>query len=151
MGPHLTPTRLALLADVRDGQVFMDVIGNSYISGDRMVNARITEMAAAGWVTLPDGDDRRLTSTWQLTDKGREVLDPPTYTVTFERIGRNHNVPPLTVPGPASAQDIAEQVYRLARSYLISRDYEVTVDLAEGKGWIESGRFGKFEIRTGGA
>ena len=69
------------------------------------------------------------------------------YMVTFTRIGRNHNVPQLTIPGPATADDIAEQVHRYARRHLMSRFYDVDVDLAAGKGWIEGGRFGRFEIR----
>lgn len=59
------------------------------------------------------------------------------YTATFDRIGRNHDVPPLTVTGDADA--IAEQVWRYARTKLGSRDVEVAIDLEGLTGRIFAG------------
>ncbi len=59
------------------------------------------------------------------------------YVATFDRIGRNHNVAPLTVTGNADA--IAEQVWRYARTKLGSRDIEVSIDLDALTGRIFAG------------
>lgn len=68
-----------------------------------------------------------------------------TYRVTFERIGRNHNVPPTTVEAN-DPDELAERVYRYARQYLLSRDFDVDVlsedDGHTGKVAIGWGRFG---------
>lgn len=64
---------------------------------------------------------------------------------TFDRIGRNHYVPPLAVTG--TPDEIAEQVFRYARRYLGSKWYEVTVDLETMTGAIEYGRFGSFMLQ----
>ena len=61
-----------------------------------------------------------------------------TYTVTFERVGRNHNVAPLTAHA-VDADHLAEEIYRYVRPHLRSRDVDVTVDMAEGKGYIHCG------------
>ena len=60
------------------------------------------------------------------------------YTISFERVGRNHDVPNL-VTGTADAQVIAEEVYRIARRHCGSRDLEVAVDLEAMKGNIYAG------------
>jgi hypothetical protein len=59
------------------------------------------------------------------------------YRATFDRIGRRHDVPDLSVDG--SADRIAEQVYRYARPKLASRDVEVAVDLEDMSGTIFCG------------
>lgn len=70
-----------------------------------------------------------------------------TYRITFDKIGRNHNVPPIAV---ASAEDdevanrIARQVFHAARGHLLSTDVNVTVELGEapgtgGQGYITAG------------
>ena len=59
-------------------------------------------------------------------------------TITFERIGRNHNVAPLTVESDNS-DVIAEAVYRLARKHLVSREVDVIVDLEAGQVFIVAG------------
>jgi hypothetical protein len=58
--------------------------------------------------------------------------------VTFERLGRNHSVPPLTVDS-ADPDVIAEAVYREARKHLVSRDVEVEVDLTAGQVFVFAG------------
>lgn len=58
-----------------------------------------------------------------------------TYRVKFERIGRTHYVQPQVFQAK-DADDLAEQVYRYARSYLRSRDVEVVVNLEESRGSI---------------
>ncbi len=71
-----------------------------------------------------------------------------TYHVTFERIGRNHNVAPL-VAAVADADDLATRIHKYARPHLRSRDYVVDLDLAEGSGFISCGMHsgGEFKIR----
>ena len=68
------------------------------------------------------------------------------YIIDFERIGRNHNVPSLTVESD-DGEAIAEAVYRHARNHLASRDFVVIVDLDKLSGSIEAGRFGLFTLR----
>lgn len=60
------------------------------------------------------------------------------YVCTFERIGRTHTVPPLVVDD-GDADEIAFHVYNYARKYLLSRDVEVVVNLAELRGTIYAG------------
>lgn len=90
-----------------------------------------------------------------------------TFTVAFDRISRNHNVPPLTVtvddgPVDAVADQIAEAVYEYARPRCISGDIGATVrrpqladarplvstDLDGANGYIRSGwhTAGQFEV-----
>ena len=66
------------------------------------------------------------------------------YTVTFERVGRRHDVPPLEVAG--DPDEIAEQVYRYARRFLGSKDVFVSVDLEQMTGSINAARFGTFTL-----
>jgi hypothetical protein len=61
-----------------------------------------------------------------------------TYQVTFDRIGRNHDVAPLTAEAGDAGQ-LAEVIYRYARPHLVSRDIEVSVDLGAGKGYVFAG------------
>ena len=65
------------------------------------------------------------------------------YVATFDRIGRKHGVSPLPVSG--TADDIAEQVWRYARTKVGSRDVEVAVNLEEMRGVIICG------VRQGGS
>jgi hypothetical protein len=69
--------------------------------------------------------------------------------VTFERIGRRHDVEPLRLPGHLDQDDVAEAVWDYARRFLGSREFEVNVRMAYGEGAvsIEYGRFGRGEIR----
>lgn len=68
-----------------------------------------------------------------------------TYTVEFERVGRNHDVPPLTVEAD-DADEIAYHIYTYARRFLASRDVEVVVNLDALRGSINYGRFGTFTL-----
>lgn len=65
------------------------------------------------------------------------------YTVEFDRIGRNHHVPPLTTEA-ADAQELAERIYRHGRPHLGSRDMQAIVDLETMTGSFLCG------FRTGG-
>lgn len=58
-----------------------------------------------------------------------------TWTVHFDRVGRNHNVADLVYTSHG-ADELAEQIYRHARPHLGSRDMEVLVDLYAKAGWI---------------
>ncbi len=67
-----------------------------------------------------------------------------TYTVTFDRIGRNHDAAPLEVrisDGLPVVDELAEQVHRYARRHLGSREVEVSVDLDTLEGVIVVGGF----------
>jgi hypothetical protein len=67
--------------------------------------------------------------------------DKTKVTVTFDRIGRNHNVAPLVewVTGPIDPDALAEGIYHYARPHLASRDIEVAVDLDKGQVFIFAG------------
>ena len=71
------------------------------------------------------------------------------YCVTFERIGRNHNVAALGVD-VANADELAEEIHKYARPHLRSADYEVCVDLETGEGSIICGMHcgGQFTIEA---
>jgi hypothetical protein len=60
-----------------------------------------------------------------------------TYTAVFDRISRNHDVPPLKVTGGPNA--IAEQVWEYARPKCASRDIDVAVDMEAMAGTIYAG------------
>jgi hypothetical protein len=60
------------------------------------------------------------------------------YRVTFERIGRDHDVAPL-VTVATSADELAEVIYDYARPRLRSRDVDVYVDLEKQSGGILCG------------
>lgn len=72
--------------------------------------------------------------------------------VKFERIGRTGTTPEaaLTVHVPANlardADRVAEVLYLHCKRHLLSRDFEITVDLEQGDVFIEFGRFGKGRI-----
>lgn len=70
-GLYPTPTRLALLGEVRRGQVQIDATNRASYLADSgaKVTTRIAELITAGWVRLSKS------STWDLTAPGREVLD----------------------------------------------------------------------------
>lgn len=59
------------------------------------------------------------------------------YMATFDRIGRHHDVPALSVNG--DADNIAGQVYRYAWPRLGSQDVVVTIDLEQLTGTILAG------------
>jgi len=71
-----------------------------------------------------------------------------TITVTFTRIGRTHEVPPLYVDlntdAPAAADRLAQAVHAYAGRFLMSADYAVDLDISTGRGVIGFGRYGEF-------
>ncbi len=67
------------------------------------------------------------------------------YRVTFERVGRNHFVPPLEVEAD-DGDALAHHIHAYAGRFLASKDYEVTVD--EDHGSIGWGRFGRFTVEV---
>jgi len=70
------------------------------------------------------------------------------YIVTFDRIGRSHDVKPLHCHGIDGPNHLAEAVYHYARPHLLSRDVDVVVDLGAMRGSIFCGvqSGGSFEI-----
>jgi hypothetical protein len=70
---------------------------------------------------------------------------PIKYRVTWERIGRTHDVPDLDIT-TEDPDEIAEQIWRYARRYLGSRWYMCDVDLTTGAVHIGGGRFGQGTI-----
>lgn len=79
---------------------------------------------------------------------------PTTYRVTFDRIGRNHSVPPLDIKrAEPDADYLADAIFSYARKHLGSREVETYVGLSEdgsqGEGGILVGGFrpaGNFTI-----
>ena len=69
-----------------------------------------------------------------------------TYQVDFTRVGRKRDVPPLTVTGVHTPDEMAEQVYDYVKAFLVSREFVVTVTLNDaqdsGTVSIDGGRFG---------
>jgi hypothetical protein len=61
------------------------------------------------------------------------------YVVHFTRIGRDRNVPPLIAESVDGPNHLAELIHNYARPRLISRDVEVSLDLATGSGQIFAG------------
>lgn len=57
-----------------------------------------------------------------------------TTTVTFDRVGRNHNVAPLVITDTDDWDEIADRVYDHVRPHLRSRNVEVVIrsDPADG-------------------
>lgn len=74
-----------------------------------------------------------------------------TYVVSFERIGRNHEVPELTVTA-SSPDDLADRIHKYAKRYLASAYFDVDVLSDDGgqtgKVSIELGRFGGGTFRV---
>ncbi len=60
------------------------------------------------------------------------------YRVTFDRIGRKRDVPPLDVDA-ADADDLAGQILAAARPHLGSRNVRVFVGLEAGSGFVITG------------
>jgi hypothetical protein len=86
------------------------------------------------------------------TEEKREaVATTTTYRIDFDRIGRNHNVPPFAVAaveGPDTAHVIARNVYEVALPYLfgvVGVEIIVNLDEQPGTGTIFSteGREGR--------
>jgi hypothetical protein len=71
----------------------------------------------------------------------------PAYRIVFKdgRIGRTRGNGDVVITA-RGAEHIADQVFRMAQKKLASKWFDVAVDLEEGKGWIEGGRFGEFTI-----
>lgn len=67
------------------------------------------------------------------------------YLVRFERIGRTAKGVLLDTFA-VDADDLASVIFHYAKPMIVSKMFEVTVDLEQGKGWIEGGRFGTFTI-----
>ena len=66
--------------------------------------------------------------------------------LTMSRAGR---VPEIVL-NAADADDLCRQVHRYASQFVLSSSFDVSVDLGEGKGWVEGGRFGTFTVEDRG-
>lgn len=71
------------------------------------------------------------------------------YRVTFDRVGRNHNVEPIEV-GAANPDQLAAEIWLRIRNKLASRDTGVTVDMDNMAGMIHAGvrNAGEFAIEV---
>lgn len=67
-----------------------------------------------------------------------------TYRVLFDRIGRDHDIAPL-IARAATADELAEVIYRYARPHLRSTHVDVSVDLDQMRGAVVVGG-----VRPGG-
>lgn len=77
--------------------------------------------------------------------QGPGVSSKTWYLIRFDRIGRGNNGVLLDTYA-TDADDLADTIFHYARPLLVSQTFTVTVDLEQGKGWIEGGRFGTFTI-----
>lgn len=70
-----------------------------------------------------------------------------TYRVSFDRIGRNRQVPAL-ITQAADGYGLAETIAKYAREHIASRGFEVDIDLETGNGMIVCGMHcgGRFTI-----
>ncbi len=72
------------------------------------------------------------------------------YRIVPERIGRHKDVTPFVVviddSDPTDAQRLAEGLHNYAKDYLLSDNFDTSVDLDRGVFRIEGGRFGKGRI-----
>ena len=71
------------------------------------------------------------------------------YRVSFERVGRNHDVEPMRFEDVTEADELAALIHQRVRGLLGSRFYEVVVELDDGVGEIIVGGFrpaGRFTI-----
>lgn len=73
----------------------------------------------------------------------------PTYRVTFDRIGRNHEVRPLECER-GNEFGLIESIAIHARPHLRSRDFDVVLDKCGTKGFIACGMHsgGDFTVQT---
>jgi hypothetical protein len=67
------------------------------------------------------------------------VTKPDFYEVTFERIGRHRDVEPMIFEDVTEPEELAALIYQRAGRFLMSRGYEVIVDLDEMTGSIMAG------------
>jgi len=74
-----------------------------------------------------------------------------TYTVTFDRVGRNHQVEPVTFEDVSDPDELAALIYERVKGKLASRGVEVLVNLLNMTGWIAAGfhNAGNFTIELG--
>lgn len=73
-----------------------------------------------------------------------------TYTIAFDRVGRNHDVPPLTVTTD-DENELLKSILAHARPHLGSREVEVYANFDERRGFIAVGGFrnaGSFTIEA---
>lgn len=70
------------------------------------------------------------------------------FRVEFERIGRRRNNLPVEfeVSEKNPVDDLADKIHTFTGKILASREFTVMVDLNEGIGDIDGGRFGTFTI-----
>jgi hypothetical protein len=98
-------------------------------------------------VSIPGlNPDLKLDHTPNLTFDQSPVAES-TWRVSFERIGRRRDVADLDVTVPAGAKDrvqdyLAEAIWRYAGRFMVSRDFEVSVDPETWRVMIGWGRFG---------
>lgn len=66
------------------------------------------------------------------------------YRVTFERIGRKKEFEPVVFDNVAGEADLCRKIRAHARPHLMSRDFDVMIDLDKGQGFLSCG------MRNGG-
>lgn len=103
----------------------------------------VEEGKLVAWRKQPRG--HRLFSRVQVM----ELVKPVTYEVTYNRVGRRRDLPPLQASAK-SADELAEHIHKNVRPHLASRDVRVTVDLEAMRGGILCGwnNGGDFTIRV---
>ncbi|MEU4234147.1 hypothetical protein AB0F17_58575 [Nonomuraea sp. NPDC026600] len=112
----------------------------------------LQKLGGADWLNrfaFPRGRDQVVAELRAAADATEHPPRPSQYRITYERIGRHHNVPPLSVAAAGSGQ-LTTLIEVDARKYLLSPWFEVHVDLAAMNGWIISGLHvsGRFAIEV---
>lgn len=116
------------------------------------LTTHLQKLGGADWLSrfaFPRGRDEVAAELRAAADAAEHPPRPSQYRITYERIGRHHNVPPLTVAA-AGAGQLTTLIEADARKYLLSPWFEVHVDLAEMSGWIICGLHvnGRFAIEV---
>ena len=67
--------------------------------------------------------------------------------VTFARIGRHRDVPPLELESPLTREALEDRIWEYARKHLGSQFFDVSANPNTGRGSIGQGRFGTFTVQ----
>lgn len=68
------------------------------------------------------------------------------YLVTFNHVGRGKLIGQTIEFTAAGPSELASKIYYVAAKHLVSKHFDVEVDIEAGKGLIEQGRFGSFTV-----
>lgn len=67
--------------------------------------------------------------------------------ITFARIGRHRDVPPLELESPLKRDALEDRVWEYASQFIRSQFFDVSANPNTGRGSIGQGRFGTFTVQ----